>query len=136
MNGKEFVDTNILVYAFDRTAGDKREKATTLLTRLWSERTGCLSLQVIQEFYVTSTKKLAMPAADALAQVERFGKWTVHRPALDDVLLAIQLHRAKRISFWDALILRSAMAAGCSVLWTEDFSAGQRWDDLVVRNPF
>ena len=136
MSGKEFVDTNILVYAFDRTAGDKREKAKTLLTRLWSERTGCLSLQVIQEFYVTSAKKLAMPAADALTQIERFGKWTVHRPALDDVLLAIQLHRAKKIAFWDALILRSAMAAGCSVLWTEDLTAGQRWDDLVVRNPF
>lgn len=136
MNGKEFVDTNILVYAFDRTAGEKREKVVTLLTRLWSERSGCLSLQVIQEFFVTTTKKLKMSTGDALAQVERFGKWTVHRPLFDDVLLATQLHRSKRISFWDALILRSAMAAGCRVLWTERLTAGQRWDGLVVRNPF
>jgi predicted nucleic acid-binding protein len=136
MSGKEFVDTNVLVYAFDRTAGDKREKAATLLTRLWSERAGCLSLQVIQEFFVTTTKKLNMPTSEALAQVERFGKWTIHCPAVNDILIAVQLHRAKRISFWDALILRSAMAAECSVLWTEDLTDGQRWDGLVVRNPF
>jgi predicted nucleic acid-binding protein len=136
MNGKEFVDTNILVYAFDRTAGDKREKAVALLTRLWSERAGCLSLQVIQEFYVTTTKKLNMPTVEALAQVERFGKWAVHRPVFEDILVAIQMHRAKSISFWDALIVRSALAAGCRVLWTEDLTARQRWDGLVVRNPF
>jgi predicted nucleic acid-binding protein len=136
MNGKEFVDTNILIYAFDRTAGAKRDKAEALLTRLWSERAGCLSLQVLQEFYVTAARKLSMPPGEALTQVERFGKWTVHRPRFEDILLAIQLHRAKKVSFWDAMILRSAMASGCHLLWTEDLAGGQVWDGLVVRNPF
>jgi predicted nucleic acid-binding protein len=136
MNGKEFVDTNILIYAFDRTAANKRDVAGALLTRLWSERAGCLSMQVLQEFYVTTTKKLRLPPSEALAQIERLGKWAVHRPGLDDILLAIQLHRAKKVSFWDAMILRSAMASGCRILWSEDLADGQRWDSLVVRNPF
>ena len=136
MSGKEFVDTNILIYALDRTAGKKREMAAALLERLWSERAGCVSLQVLQEFYVTLTKKLRMPSGEAFAQVERLGKWTVHRPAVNDVLLAIQLHREKRISFWDAMILRSAMSTACCLLWSEDLSDGQQWDGVVVRNPF
>jgi len=136
MNGREFVDTNILIYAFDRTAGKKRETAVALLTRLWSDRTGCLSLQVLQEFYVTATKKLRMPAAEAFAHVDELGKWTIHRPEVDDVLVAIQLHREKKISLWDALILRSAISSGCDLLWSEDLSDGQRWDGMVVRNPF
>jgi predicted nucleic acid-binding protein len=136
MNGKEFVDTNILIYAFDRTAGKKWETAVALVERLWSERAGCVSLQVLQEFYVTATKKLHMPSREAFAQVERLGKWTVHRPAVNGVLLAIQLHRAKRISFWDAMILRSAIGSACSLVWSEDLSDGQGWDGVVVRNPF
>ena len=136
MSGKEFVDTNILVYAFDRTAGGKWETAADLLSRLWLERSGCVSLQVLQEFYVTTTKKLGMPPGEALAQVERFAKWTVHHPGVDDVLLAIQLHRVKKVSYWDAMILRSAMAVGCKVLWSEDLKHGQQWDGLEVRNPF
>jgi predicted nucleic acid-binding protein len=136
MSGKEFVDTNILIYAFDLTAGEKREKSAALVARLWSERAGCISVQVLQEFYVTATKKLRMPSGEALAQVERFGQWTIHRPALNDVLQAIQLHRAKKISFWDAMILRSAISSACSVVWSEDLSDGQRWEGVVVRNPF
>jgi len=136
MNGREFVDTNVLIYAFDRTAGKKRETAATLLARLWSDRIGHLSLQVLQEFYVTATKKLKMAPAEAYAQIDRFGKWTVHRPEVGDVLVAIQLHREKKISFWDAMILRSAMSSGCDLLWSEDLSDGQRWDGVIVRNPF
>ena len=136
MSGKEFVDTNILIYAFDRTAGQKRETAAALVERLWSERAGCVSLQVLQEFYVTATKKLRMPPGEALAQVERLGKWTVHRPAVNDLLQAIQWHRAKRISFWDAMILRSAIGSACALVWSEDLSDGQRWEGVVVRNPF
>ena len=136
MNGREFVDTNVLIYAFDRTAGKKRETAVALLARLWSDRIGCLSLQVLQEFYVTATKKLKMAPAEAYAQIDRFGKWTVHRPEVNDVLMAIQLHREKKVSFWDAMILRSAMSSGCDLVWSEDLSDGQRWDGVTVRNPF
>jgi predicted nucleic acid-binding protein len=136
MNDREFVDTNVLIYAFDQTAGEKRNKAATLVERLWIERRGCVSIQVLQEFYVTAARKLAMPAQDAGAQIKRLARWTVFRPDANDVLEAVELHRQKKISFWDAMILRSAIGAGCSILWTEDLSTGQRWDGLVVRSPF
>jgi predicted nucleic acid-binding protein len=136
MSGKEFVDTNVLIYAFDLSAGKKRETAAALVERLWAERSGCVSLQVLQEFYVTATKKLHMPSGDALVQVERFGKWKIHRPALNDVLSAIQLHHEKKISFWDAMILRSAMSLDCLLVWSEDLSDGQQWDGVTVQNPF
>lgn len=136
MNDRQFVDTNILIYAFDRSAGEKQSAARELLERLWAQRTGCLSLQVLQEFYVTATRKLAMPPADAAHQVHRFGSWRVYRPSFEDVVAAIDLHRRKQVAFWDALILRSAMRSGCSVVWSEDLSAGQKWEDVVVRSPF
>jgi predicted nucleic acid-binding protein len=132
----EFVDTNILIYAFDATAGDKRRIAVELISRLWLERRGCISLQVLQEFYVTATKKLTMEPAQAQLQVSRLGRWRVHRPGVEDVLGAIELHRRHSVTFWDGLILRSAQASQCSILWSEDMSSGQRWGTLEVRNPF
>ena len=136
MSAREFVGTNILISAFDRTAGEKRPLAATLIERLWEEHAGCVSIQVLQEFYVTATRKLAMPSADAAHQVERLGRWVVHRPAFEDVLSAIELHQLRRISFWDAMVLTSALKLGCPVLWSEDLSGGQHWGPLVVRNPF
>jgi predicted nucleic acid-binding protein len=132
----EFVDTNILIYAFDTSAGDKRRIAVELLTRLWADRQGWISLQVLQEFYVSATKKLVLPAEQARLQVSRLGLWSVHRPTVEDVLAAMDLHQRHSVSFWDALILRSAQAAQCAILWTEDLSSGQRWGKLEVRNPF
>ena len=132
----EFVDTNILIYAFDRSAGDKHRIAVDLMTRLWTERRGCISLQVLQEFYVASTRKLKLPTDEAASQVRRLGLWRVHRPLVNDILAAIGLHQRHSVSFWDALILRSAQASQCSVLWSEDLQNGQRWGNLEVRNPF
>ena len=132
----EFVDTNILIYAFDATAGDKRRVAVELITRLWLERRGCVSLQVLQEFYVAATRKLILAPEQAVLQVGRLGRWRVHRPSVEDVLAAIDLHRGHSVSFWDGLILWSAQASQCSILWSEDMSSGQRWGNLEVRNPF
>jgi predicted nucleic acid-binding protein len=132
----EFVDTNVLIYAFDATAGDKRRVAVELISRLWLDRRGCISLQVLQEFYVAVTRKLILAPEQAALQVSRLGRWRVHRPSLEDVLRAIELHRVHSVSFWDGLILRSAQASQCSILWSEDMSSGQRWGNLEVRNPF
>ena len=132
----EFVDTNILIYAFDRSAGDKHRIAVDLMTRLWTDRRGCISLQVLQELYVAGTRKLKLPTDEAASQVRRLGLWRVHRPLVDDILAAIELHERHSVSFWDALILRSAQASQCSVLWSEDLQNGQRWGNLEVRNPF
>jgi predicted nucleic acid-binding protein len=132
----EFVDTNIFIYAFDNTAGEKRLIASDLLRRLWLGQRGCVSLQVLQEFYAASTRKLVLAPEQAALQIGRLGRWRVHRPTVEDVLGAIELNRFHSVSFWDGLILRSAQALQCSVVWSEDLSNGQRWGNLEVRNPF
>ena len=132
----EFLDTNILVYAFDRTAGAKRITAARLIERLWDTRQGCVSLQVLQEFYVVSTRKLGMNAGDAARHIERLGHWTLHRPALPDVLAATKLSQDRVISFWDALIIQSTLQLGCTLLWSEDLNPGQSIAGVTVRNPF
>ena len=132
----EFVDTNILIYAFDRSAGAKHRIAVDLVKRLWTEHRGWISLQVMQEFYVSVTRKLKLPADEAASQVRRLRLWRVHRPTVEDILAAIELHQRHSVSFWDGLILRSAQASQCSVLYSEDLSHGQRWGNLEVRNPF
>ena len=137
-DNRSFVDTNILVYAYDETAGQKRDRARFLLAELWESGEGCLSVQVLQEFFVTVTRKVPKPldAASAAAIIADLSHWRVHSPGADDVLSAIDSHRSQDISFWDAMILRSAMRSGCELVWSEDLSAGQRWDGVIVRNPF
>lgn len=135
-SGREFVDTNILVYALDVQSGPKREVSMDLIARLWQDRNGCVSIQVLQELYVTLTSKAKLPATDAAAFVQRFGKWKVYRPSVDDIVMAARMNQEKKISFWDAMIVRSAVASGCAVLWTEDLNHGQRWETVQVRNPF
>ena len=134
----QFVDSNILVYAYDNTQGDKNRKAISLLENLWKTGAGCLSVQVLQEFYYNITRKSAKPLSpiDAAQVIEDFSDWIIHRPGLRDVLAAIQLLQRHNISFWDAMILRSAQQCNCSRLWTEDLSDGQKYEDVTVINPF
>lgn len=135
---RQFVDTNILVYAHDRSADDKQVRARNLLQELWHHRTGCLSVQVLQEFYVTVTQKVAKPLLpDAAARiVADLSLWEVHRPGADDVLDGIQIQQRHQLSFWDAMILVSARQLGCRTLWSEDLSAGQEYGSITVRSPF
>jgi predicted nucleic acid-binding protein len=90
----------------------------------------------MQEFCFAATRKLKMPADEVAVQVRRLGLWRVHRPTVEDILAAIELHQRHSVSFWDALILRSSQASQSCVLWSEDLSNGQRWGNLEVRNPF
>ena len=135
-NASEFVDTNVLIYAFDLRAAAKRQTALALLRRLWEQRCGCTSLQVLQEFYVSSTKKLALPVDVALAQVQHLSRWRVHRPTADDVVEAIRLQQGCGLSFWHAMIVTSARRLACRVLWSEDMSSGVSYEGVVVRSPF
>lgn len=134
----QFVDSTILIYAYDVTAGVKHEQARALVAELWASRQGCLSLQVLQEFYVTVTRKVARPlAGDAAAEViADLAAWRVHAPMAEDVCQAIAVHRRHAISFWDAMILRSAAQLGCATLWSEDLNAGQVYEGVRVSNPF
>ena len=134
----QFVDTNVLIYAHDRSAGEKHVQAVRLLQRLWRERAGCLSIQVLQEFYVNVTRKVAQPLApDAAAQIiNDLAVWEVHSPNVSDVVSAIQLQTRYQLSFWDAMILTSAQQLDCETVWSEDLNAGQQYGRAVVRNPF
>ncbi|GAC1333732.1 MAG: PIN domain-containing protein [Candidatus Dormibacteria bacterium] len=135
---REFLDTNVLVYAHDTTAGDRRAGAIELLERLAHDRRVALSVQVLQEFFVTVTRKLPNPIAitEAQAIVADLSTLPTHAPSGNDVLAAIDLHRAHGISFWDAMVIRSAAQLDCAVLWSEDLAAGQQYGSVEVRNPF
>ncbi len=137
-DNRSFVDTNILVYAYDETAGQKRDRARFLLAELWESGEGCLSVQVLQEFFVTVTRKVPKPldAASAAAIIADLSHWRVHSPGADDVLSAIDSHRSQDISFWDAMIVCSAASLGCGILYSEDLNPGQQYEGVRVRNPF
>lgn len=137
-NPLQFVDSNVLVYAHDRSAGVKHERALTLLRELWDARAGALSIQVLQEFYVTVTRKVSQPLpSDVAAQIiADLSTWQIHRPDTNDVLEAIRLQMSLQLSFWDAMILTSARRLGCAILWSEDLNHRQRYEGVTVINPF
>jgi predicted nucleic acid-binding protein len=134
----EFVDTNVLLYAHDISAGLKRTRAVSLLERLGEERRGLLSSQVLMEFYVAATRKLPrrIDHRTASAIVDDFGTWPVFLPAVADILEGARLAQRHRIHFWDGMIVRAAVALGADLIWSEDLNAGQSYDGVVVQNPF
>jgi predicted nucleic acid-binding protein len=134
----QFVDTNILVYAHDRSAGDKHNTAQALLHTLWESQLGCLSIQVLQEFYVTVTRKVTKPLSPeyAIQIITDLGRWRIHSPAVEDIQGAVDIQMRYGISFWDAMIVRSATRLSCQTLWSEDLNAGQRYENVLVVNPF
>lgn len=138
LDAYSFLDTNILIYGHDQTAGHKHAVAKRLLQTSWQLRTGCLSIQVLQEFYVNITRKIAapLPVAEAIRVITYLKAWHIHVPTADDVLGAIQIQQRYQLSFWDALIVRSASQLGCAILWSEDLSNGQFYEGVEVRNPF
>ncbi len=135
---RQFVDTNVLVYAHDAGAGAKRTLAAEILSELWESGLGCLSIQVLQEFFTIATRKLAHPLSsnEAAGVIGYLAQWQVHSPVAADVLAAIELAGCHQISFWDASIILSAQRLGCRTLWSEDLQHGGVYGDVVVRNPF
>jgi predicted nucleic acid-binding protein len=138
MSGKYFVDTNILVYAQDRTAGVKYDVARNLLRGLWQSRQGVLSTQVLQEFCVTLLRKVARPIDyDAVvAALDDYIRWETVVNTPRATLEALRLQHIHRLSFWDALIVHSAQVAEAEVLYSEDMSHGQLYGPVRVINPF
>jgi predicted nucleic acid-binding protein len=133
---RSFFDTNILVYADDRAAPAKQRTALDLVAKHRRARTGVVSLQVLQEYFVTVTRKLQVDAAIARRKVELLAEFDVASPEVSDILAAIDLHRLHGFSFWDALILRAAKQAGCSVLFSEDMQNTREIDGVRIVNPF
>ncbi|MBI4305104.1 MAG: PIN domain-containing protein [Chloroflexi bacterium] len=135
---REFVDANVFVYAFDESAGAKRATAARLLERLWGAGTGCISVQVLQEFFVTVTRKVARPLQidDAAERIRELVTWKVFAPTGDDVLAASALQKQAKIDFWDAMVVQAAVELRCDMLWTEDLNEGQVLRGVRIRNPF
>jgi predicted nucleic acid-binding protein len=136
MSARSFFDTNVLVYADDKAAPAKQRRALELVAEHRRAGTGVVSLQVLQEYFVTVTRKLQVDAPIARRKVELLAEFDVAAPELADILAAIDLHRLHGLSFWDALVVRSAKQAGCSVLLTEDFQHGREMEGLRIINPF
>ena len=137
MSDRYFVDTNILMYAHDNAAGEKHERAKTLVEKLWRERTGVVSTQVLQELAVNLRRKAARPL-DAKATreiVADYLTWQVVVNGGESILEALDLEARFQISFWDALLVQAAQASGAEILYSEDLSDGQAYGTVRVINP-
>ncbi|MBL8919472.1 MAG: PIN domain-containing protein [Myxococcaceae bacterium] len=133
---RTFLDTNVLLYADDASAGAKTTRARDGVAELAASGRAVVSTQVLQEFFVIATKKLRLPAAVARQRVETFAALEVVLIQTDLILGAIDLHRLHSLSFWDALIIRAASAAGCTRLWSEDLQHGRTLEGVRIENPF
>jgi predicted nucleic acid-binding protein len=137
MSDKVFVDTNVLIYAHDVDAREKHLHARNILRDLWSEETGVISPQVLQEFYVNVTRKISTPMSKKSARwvIENYAGWCIDMsPA--DIFTAFKIEDGSRIGFWDALIVASAIKAGAALILSEDLNAGQTIAGIRIENPF
>ena len=137
MSDRSFVDTNILVYAHDRSAGAKHARARQLIEDLWDSGQGVLSTQVLQELSVNVRRKARQPlsAEETRRLLEDYLSWeiVVNTPA--SVLRALDLEARYKMSFWDALIVQAAESSGAAILYSEDLASGQRYASVRVVNP-
>jgi len=131
-----FLDTNILAYADDLDAPAKQAIALELLGRAFGESAGVLSLQVLQEYFVTATRKLGVARSDAKRKVELLSRLELVRLEAPDLLAAIDLQGLHGFSFWDALVIQAALLAQVSILYSEDLQSGFRLGPLRIVNPF
>lgn len=133
---RTFFDANLLVYSDDVRDPAKQQIAVSLIAEHIRQRSGVLSLQVLQEYFASATRKVKLDAALARLRVEVFANFQLVEPNLQDVLAAIDLHRLHGFSYWDALIIRCAERSGCGVLLTEDMQHGREINGVKIVNPF
>jgi predicted nucleic acid-binding protein len=137
MSAKTFVDTNVLVYAHDNKEGHKQEAAKRILRGLAQQRSGAVSMQVLQEFYSTATRKLKTPLSrkDAREIVEDFAFWCVETTP-EAIRQAFRIEDEAKIGFWDAMIVAAAIKSGATRILTEDLNSGQIIAGITIENPF
>ena len=138
MTDRFFVDTNVLIYAHDLDAGLKHDRAALIVADLWEKENGIVSVQVLQEFYVNVTRKIARPMTPAAARgiIRNYLAWRVEPNEPSAVLLASEIGERNRISFWDALIVASAARSGADRILSEDLNHGQVIEGIRIENPF
>lgn len=136
--GKVFLDTNIVVYAYDVSAGDKHRIAEDIVDGLWRSGVGIISVHVLTEFFVTVATKIPNPIDKDTAKeiVRDFLKWDVVVNDGESVLKAIDIHQRYQYSFWDSMIIQAAIKGNATVLLSEDLSDGQVINGLRIKNPF
>ncbi len=135
---KTFVDTNVIVYAYDLTAGQKRLLGKKVLADLWRSGRGLVSTQILQELYVTLTRKVPRPLEVARAKeiIEDMLTWNLVVNDGDTILQAIALENQEKLSFWDALVVAAAARGGAGILLSEDLPAGRIIAGVRIINPF
>ena len=133
-----FVDTNVLVYAHDASETSRQPVAQSVLAELWRTRSGALSTQVLQEFYVVATRRFDPPMSrrDARDLVDAYGMWRLVQVDVPLILAASELEERHTLSFWDALIVEAARRSGAGRLLTEDLRSGRRYAGVLIDNPF
>ncbi|MCU7861068.1 MAG: PIN domain-containing protein [Candidatus Thiodiazotropha sp. (ex Lucinoma kastoroae)] len=138
MRDKVFVDTNILIYAYDLASGGKRKNAAEAVKTLWDQGNGVLSTQVLQEFYVNVTRKIGHPISPDKARsiLATYLAWQVEVIKPDHILRASEIQERHKISFWDAMIVVAAIQSGAIKILTEDLNHGQLIEGVLVENPF
>lgn len=138
IEGKTFLDTNILIYGHDVSAGRKHSVAYRIILDLWESRLGVISTQVLQEFFVTVTGKISSPLDKKIAReiVSDLMKWDVVVNDEESILDSIDIHSKYRYSFWDSMIIQAAAKGGAKVLFSEDMSGGRIVDGVEIVNPF
>jgi len=135
---KVFLDTNIITYAYDTSAGEKHRIANKILVETWDFGNGILSTQVLQEFFVSITRRIQKPL-EVMRAKEIVGDlltWDVMVNDGESILKAIDLHHHYHFSFWDSMIIQAALKGNAALLLSEDLSGGQTIHGLVIKNPF
>jgi predicted nucleic acid-binding protein len=137
MSDRRFVDTNILMYAHDTAGGEKHDTAKAVVEKLWLDRSGVVSTQVLQELCVNLRRKAGRPVDLETARriVADYLTWSVVTNTGESILEALDIEKRYGISFWDALVIQAAEASGATVLYTEDLSDGQMYRGVRVVNP-
>ena len=134
-----FVDTKVLISAEDGAGADKQHSALAWIERLWRARSGRLSTQVLNEFYVNVTRKLkpAMPQGDARARVRRYAAgWNPWQIDHATVETAWAMEARHGLQYWDCLVLAAAQHSGCTLVLSEDMQHEGRYGAVQVINPF
>jgi predicted nucleic acid-binding protein len=134
---KFFVDTNILIYAHDRSAGGKHKRARRLTEHLWATGQGVLSTQVLQELCVNLRRKVSppVPVDEIRRLIQDYLSWEIVVNDPESVIQALEIEARYKTSFWDALILQAAEQSGAAILYSEDLATKQRYGAVHVVNP-
>jgi predicted nucleic acid-binding protein len=137
MSDRIFVDTNILVYAHDLSSGDRHAKASAVIESLWEAGTGVISTQVLQEFYVTVTRKIKNPlkSAEAREIIRNYLAWPVQINDPETTIRTSEIEEKNSLSFWDALIVAAALRLQAKKIISEDLNHGQIIEGILIENP-